>query len=97
MEQGIGVFRKSAHDFRLLDTEGDDEVGCDEDTEGQCVVTVRFQDDGNVDDDEDVVVFDFNVGTFFRVQGGFQNIGGDFRDHGYELQIVGIRVYDVDP
>ena len=31
------------------------------------------------------------------VQVGFQNIGGDFRDHGYELQIIGIRIYDVDP
>jgi len=79
-----GVPEEFLHDEVLLEAHRDEVILRDEDAERQCVVGIRLKDDWRIHDDEDVIVFELDVGTFFTVEGGLQGID---RDPGQFIQM----------
>ena len=68
IEKRVFIFRKRPHDFCFLNAERNDKIGRNKNAKRQCVVAVRFHDNRNINNDKNVFVFQFHVGTFFRIQ-----------------------------
>lgn len=97
LEGGEGVVQKFLYHRVGFQTDGDEVLAGNEDTQRQGVVGICFQHHRRIDDDEDVVVFQFHVGPFFSIQCGLQGVYGDAGEFVQFIQFRCIRGGAVDP
>ena len=92
-----GSGRRHRQDRRILQGDGDQVVGGQDHAERQGVIVIGAAHDRDVRQDEHALLFDFDTGAFFFVQGGPDEIFRHARRHEEGTDFVGRGIDQADP
>ena len=99
LERGVIIIYKLLDHCIILKTHGDKYLVCNKNPQRQCIVSICFKDDRRIYDNENKIVFQFHVGTFFTVKSGLEGIDGDAGKgiQLFQLRRIGSRAIDPRP
>ena len=97
-ERVVRIAAKRREHGAFFKADRDEMLFGNKNTERQRVIAVfRFPHDRRIDDDENVIVFQLYVGTFFRVQCRTEIFNRNRRNLGQTDQFFFCRIHDVKP